>query len=144
MVLKSGPDRTVRPEKPKIGLKFGFLSLQNRVSVSCERTEQTRVQSKKPDELQTGSTGHGIGEILDSKGNIGFRSVNAYWIGKRKMFICHSLLPPATISAFSTSSRALAMASNPQQHQGNAQSLTENKMKTRTNQLENRTKETST
>ena len=50
-VLKLEPDRAIRLGKSGSGLKFGFLSLENRVSVSCERIEQTEVQLGKPDEL---------------------------------------------------------------------------------------------
>ena len=63
----------------------------------------------------TKKTGRTVGRFNWSwnRGNIGFRSVNAYRTEKRKMFLCHSHLPPATISAFSTLSRALVMASKP-------------------------------
>ena len=36
---------------------------------------------------------------------IGFRPINSYRTGKRKVFLSHSHLPPATISTFSTSIR---------------------------------------
>ena len=48
-VLKLEPNQAVRLGKSGSRLKFGFLSLENRVSVSCERIERTEVQLGKLD-----------------------------------------------------------------------------------------------
>ena len=58
MVLKSGPDRTVRPEKPSTSHNHGSFKLKNRSMSKKQETVRTAVQSHGSENRdQTGSHG---------------------------------------------------------------------------------------